>query len=54
MDNSNLFSHPDTPESVASGEASVKPVENPTFSDRPDAKADVVTTRLLSQPRPTR
>jgi hypothetical protein len=37
MDNSNLFSHPDAPEYVASGEVSGKPVEYPTFSDRPDA-----------------
>ena len=36
MDNSNLFSHPDAPEYVAPGEASRKPVEYPTFSDRPD------------------
>jgi hypothetical protein len=36
MDNSNLFSHPEAPEHVASGEVSQKPVEHPTFSDRPD------------------
>jgi hypothetical protein len=53
MDNSNLFSHPDAPEYVASGQASRKPVEYPTFSDR-DAEADSVTTKLLSQSRPTR
>lgn len=39
MDNSNLFSHPEAPEYVASGEASRKPVEYPQFSDRPDTKA---------------
>lgn len=43
MDNSNLFSHPEAPEHVASGEVSQKPVEYPTFSDRPDA--DVSATR---------
>jgi hypothetical protein len=31
MDNSNLFSHPDEPETVASGEAPGKPVEYPMF-----------------------
>jgi hypothetical protein len=36
MDNVNLFSHPDAPEYVASGDAAEKPVEYPTFSDRPD------------------
>ncbi len=41
MDNSNLFSHPDAPEYVASGEASRKPVEYPTFSDGPDGDAAV-------------
>jgi hypothetical protein len=49
MDNSNLFSHPEAPEYVAS-QASGKPVEYPAFSDRPDAGADVAATRLLSQP----
>jgi hypothetical protein len=44
MDSSNLFSHPDAPEIVASGEASGKPVENPTFSDRPDAEAAASAT----------
>jgi hypothetical protein len=52
MDDSNLFSHPDAPEYVASGHASGKPVENPTFSDRPDAETNGVTKRLLSQSRP--
>jgi hypothetical protein len=45
MDNSNLFSHPDAPEYVASGEASGKPVEYPMFSDRPDADAAVSATQ---------
>ncbi|QYL30051.1 hypothetical protein TM48_04612 [Mycobacterium shottsii] len=36
MDNSNLFSHPDTPEYIAPGETSGQPVSYPTFSDRPD------------------
>ncbi|ETB27154.1 hypothetical protein O971_17885 [Mycobacterium avium subsp. hominissuis 10-4249] len=36
MDQSNLFSHPEEPKYVASGETSTKPVEYPTFSDRPD------------------
>jgi hypothetical protein len=39
MDNSNLFSHPDAPEFVPSGETSGKPVEYPMFSDRPEADA---------------
>lgn len=39
MDSTNLFSHPEAPENVASGEALGKPVEHPTFSDRPDAGA---------------
>lgn len=38
MDQSNLFSHPEAPKYVASGEASAKAVEYPTFSDRPDAE----------------
>lgn len=37
MNKSNLFSHPEAPTYVASGETSGKPVEHPTFSDRPDA-----------------
>jgi hypothetical protein len=41
MDSSNLFSHPDAPEYVALGQASRKPVECPTFSDRPGAATDV-------------
>jgi hypothetical protein len=41
MDNSNLFSHPDAPEYVASGNAHGEPVEYPTFSDRPAAEAAV-------------
>ncbi|MDT5146324.1 MAG: hypothetical protein QOC58_969 [Mycobacterium sp.] len=39
MDSSNLFSHPEAPQHVASREATQKPVENPTFSDRPGADA---------------
>ncbi|CPR05188.1 hypothetical protein BN971_00534 [Mycobacterium bohemicum DSM 44277] len=38
MDSSNLFSHPEVPEHVAPSEASAKPVENPRFSDRPEAQ----------------
>jgi hypothetical protein len=45
MDNSNLFSHPEAPEHVASGEVSQKPVEYPTFSDRPDSGAAASATR---------
>jgi hypothetical protein len=45
MDNSNLFSHPDAPEYVASGNAHGEPVEYPTFSDRPDAEAAVSATQ---------
>jgi len=41
MDSSNLFSHPEAPERVASSEASAKPVENPRFSDRPDTQTGV-------------
>jgi hypothetical protein len=32
-----LFSHPDVPEFVRSGDASTEPVEHPVFSDRPRA-----------------
>jgi hypothetical protein len=39
MDDSNLFSHPETPKYVASDETCTKPVEHPTFSDRPGADA---------------
>jgi hypothetical protein len=35
MDQSNLFSHPEVPRYVVSGETSAKPVEHPTFSDGP-------------------
>lgn len=45
MDSSNLFSHPEAPERVASKEASAKPVENPKFSDRPDTQAGVPANR---------
>ena len=37
METSNLFSHPDAPESDSSGESSTEPAEYPTFSDRPEA-----------------
>jgi hypothetical protein len=37
MDFSNLFSHPEESESISSRDAAKGPVENPTFSDRPDA-----------------
>lgn len=39
MDKSNLFSHPEVPTHVASDETAGKPVEHPTFSDRPDTDA---------------
>ena len=39
MDKSNLFSHTEAPKQVISDETSGKPVEHPTFSDRPDADA---------------
>ena len=39
MDLSNLFSHPEEPEFISSGDAALGPVEHPTFSDRSDAKA---------------
>jgi hypothetical protein len=39
MDNSNLFSHPEAPEYVASRDASKKSVEYPIFSDRPNTNA---------------
>jgi hypothetical protein len=38
MENTSLFSHPEVPQVIPSGESSKQPVENPTFSDRPDAK----------------
>ena len=45
MDNSNLFSHPDAPEYVASGDARGKPVEYPTFSDRPNGETAASATQ---------
>jgi hypothetical protein len=45
MDNSNLFSHPNAPEYVASGNAHGEPVEYPTFSDRPDVEPAVFATQ---------
>lgn len=41
--NSNLFSHPDVQESVAHNERCAEPAEYPTFSDRPDTKAEAAT-----------
>jgi hypothetical protein len=45
MDNSSLFSHPDTPEYRASGEAAEKPVDYPTFSSWPDTEPAVFATQ---------
>jgi hypothetical protein len=45
MDNSNLFSHPAAPEHVDVDESSQKPVEYPTFSDRPHADGVVSATQ---------
>jgi hypothetical protein len=39
MDDSNLFSHLETPKYVASVETCAKPVEYPMFSDRPGSDA---------------
>jgi hypothetical protein len=44
MDNSNLFSHPEAPERVAESQDSAKPVEHPTFSDRPDTDGTAAPT----------
>ena len=44
MDSSDLFSHPQEPEIISSGDASLGPVEHPTFSDRPDANAPGATS----------
>jgi hypothetical protein len=44
MDFLNLFSHPQEPEIVSSGDNSTGTVEHPTFSDRPEANARVGTT----------
>jgi len=46
MDFLNLFSHPEEPEIVSSGDTSTGAVavEYPTFSDRPEANAPVGTT----------
>jgi hypothetical protein len=44
MDSLNLFSHPQEPEIVSSGDTSTEAVEHPTFSDRPEANARVGTT----------
>jgi hypothetical protein len=45
MDNSNLFSHPDAPEYLVSGEAAEKPVDYPTFSGRPDTEPAAFATQ---------
>lgn len=37
MEFSSLFSHPDPPEFVRSGDTSTEPVDYPIFSDRPKA-----------------
>jgi hypothetical protein len=37
MDSSELFSHPDRPESLPSAHWAKKPAEYPTFSDRPES-----------------
>ena len=42
MDFFNLFSHPQQPELVSSGDTSAA-VEHPTFSDRPEANAPGAT-----------
>jgi len=44
MDFLNLFSHPQEPEIVSSGDTSTLAVEHPTFSDLPEANAPVGTT----------
>jgi hypothetical protein len=44
MNSPNLFSHPQEPELISSRDTSTEPVENPTFSDRPEANAPGTTT----------
>jgi hypothetical protein len=44
MDSSNLFSHPQEPEYVSPGDTSTGPVENPTFSDRPETSVPGTTS----------
>ena len=40
---SNLFSHPDVPESVSYDKRCAEPAEYPTFSDRPETNASTAT-----------
>jgi hypothetical protein len=47
MDSSTLFSHPDVPEPVSSRDGAEEPVENPTFSDGPDANTSSSAARRL-------
>ena len=44
MDFLNLFSHPEEPEIVSSGDTSTAAVEHHIFSDLPEANAPVGTT----------
>jgi hypothetical protein len=43
MEISDLFSHPDVPEFVLSGERSTGPADYPIFSDRPEKDPPVAT-----------
>jgi hypothetical protein len=43
MDFSNLFSHPQKPELISSGDTSTGAVEIPTFSDRPEPNKPAAT-----------
>jgi len=44
MDYLNLFSHPPETEAVSSGKPATSGVEQPIFSDGPEAKADSEAT----------
>ena len=44
MDYFNLFSHPQEPEFVSSGDTASWTVEQPTFSDGPEANGHGATT----------
>jgi hypothetical protein len=44
MDYFNLFSHPHEPEFVSSGDTATWAVEQPTFSDGPEANGHCATT----------
>ena len=44
MDYFNLFSHPQQPEFVSSGDTATSAVEQPTFSDAPEANPHRATT----------